>query len=367
MAFNSKEWRPARYRGNLLTGIREHIETPGRFLFVVEIKRKRRRKTVRLEGRHEMIYPEAIRLYSEFRAEIMEGYYLEPKSFDDLFNYWMKTRQPTRWTKQQSGIYRNHIANGLGALNVRDIRPRHIDALALTVRHLKPRTQKAVLDIVRSVLALAMKEKLIRASPFEDRHKITVNAMEQKRVIVDAVTLYRRVHAAIMQTFSTALVLRCVFLMGLYGRRKTEALRLRWEDIDISGGVYVVRSHSSKVRQDMAFPLPKEVSDALQEIGPKPSGYCFINPVTGRPYTNIQRHIEQVRAACGWRGFMFHSMRNLLASAQYSEGVSAANLSAVLGHTRPETLARYLSMQRLESCHIVNETAARLLQTKETA
>jgi len=361
MAYDSKEWRRVQYRGRWLPGIREHIERPGRWLLIVEVKGTRRRKIVTLEGDRREVVPELVRRYSELRADLIEGYYLEPKTFDDLFKGMMRTRPATRWKRQQEGIYRNHIAPKLGAVNVRDIRPGDIDALAVGLLHLKPRTQKAVLDIVRATMQRAIDARLIKVSPVEARHRVQVKALEQKRIVIDAVQTYRRVHAAIMRTFAADPVLRSVFLLGLYGRRKTEALRLCWEDIDMANGSYIVRAENSKVRQDMAFPLPDEVAAALREIGPKPSGFCFLNPATRRPFTNIQRYIERVREASGWPGFMFHAMRNLLASALYAEGVSAANLSAVLGHTRPETLARYLSMQRLESCRIVNETAADVL------
>lgn len=71
----------------------------------------------------------------------------------------------------------------------------------------------------------------------------------------------------------------------------------------------------------------------------------------------------QINDHSGWDEFGFHRMRNLLASALFNQGVESENLSSVLGHTSPETLKQYLTMQRKEACRIIESAAMRLLKT----
>ena len=361
MAYDSKMWQCSIYRGQRLAGIRENINDPTKMLLLVQVRGHRRRRIVTVQGNPDERYPKAMRIRLQLRRELVEELILEPHTFDDLFARWERTKPPTRWSRQQHSIYERYIAPVVGSLSLHRIGTSSIDEVAATVKHLKPRTRKAVMQIVTGVLDLAVKDRFISHSPMTERHKVAVNAMEQKRIIVNPVTLYQRVYDTIEDLYRHNPIKRAIFLLGFYGRRKAEALTLRWEDVDMINDAYVIRGERSKVRQDMGFPLPSEIKAALIEIGPKPSGFCFLNERTGRPFTNIQRDIEAIRTACGWPGFMFHSMRNLMVSALYSKGVSAANLSAALGHTRPETLARYLSMQRLEPCRVVNDTAKALV------
>jgi integrase len=212
---------------------------------------------------------------------------------------------------------------------------------------------------------MARDEKLIKELPVEERHRVTVNRLEQKTLITDAVEKYRRVYAAIMECFAALPFWRAVFLLGLYGRRKNEILRLRWEDIGLEDGVYIIRGSHSKIKQDLAFPLPDEVRRALRELSPRrASGWVFPNPATGRPYIDIRRYVAMIREASGWEGFGFHRMRNLTSSALYAAGVDASHLSSLLGHTNPQTLKQYLTMQRIESGKIAEEGARALLDFK---
>jgi len=122
----------------------------------------------------------------------------------------------------------------------------------------------------------------------------------------------------------------------------------RKNSITSKNAQYVIPSTHSKIKTDFVFSLPREIAAALKELPQQKRG-IFVNPRTQKRYTNIQREIKAVRAAAGWKEFTFHSMRNLLASTLHARGVNASYISSVLGHTNPNTVNQYLTMERTQT------------------
>lgn len=366
MPYRSQDWKPAIYRGQTLTGIKQHKDDYNKFLFDIALKKIRRKKIIIFEGSESERYQAAIRAYAEFRADIYEGFYIDPVTFDEMFNRWIALKPPTRWTRLQAGVYRNHIKRHIGGPNLRSILPKDIDRIMVGIKTKAPATRKGVLSIVKSVLGLALDERIIKSLPLEKRHSVTVNAAEQKTVIMEAGEKYRAVHESIITVFADQPTWRAVFLFGLNGRRKSEILSLQWDHVSLESKTYLIKGEHSKIKQDLAFSLPLEVAKALEEIRPNdPKGLIFKSSRTGKRYSDIRSQVQKIRDHSGWNEFGFHRMRNLLSSALFGAGVEAANLSSVLGHTSPETLKQYLTMQRSKSCEIVESAAQKLLRKND--
>lgn len=349
MPFESKQWKRVMYRGGYLIGIKQHTQDPTRFMFEVNIKKIRRRMFVMIEVQGSERYREALDRYSEFRADIKAGYFVDAATFGEMFARMMAVKNIShRWRDMQEATYRNHIAPYLGDMNLIDIRPHHIDEVKAEVIGKAPATIKGIIDIIKATLRHALEDKTIKTLPLERRHDIKVIAAQQKTIVTDAMGKFRAVHDAIITEFLHDPVMRGVFLFGLYGRRKAEVLRMRWDHIDFKTMQYMIPADHSKVRIDFVFALPDEIATILRKINGKRRGLIFKNPRTGKEYSNIQPQIEQIRKASGWERFTFHAMRNLLASMLHSRGVSTSYISSVLGHTNPVTVQQYLSMERAQ-------------------
>jgi len=349
MPFESKQWKRVTYRGGYLIGIKQHTQDPTRFMFEVNIKKIRRRMFIVIEAQGSERYREALDRYSEFRADIKAGYFVDAATFGEMFARMMAVKNIShRWRDMQEATYRNHIAHYLGDMNLIDIRPHHIDEVKAEVIGKAPATIKGIIDIIKATLRHALEDKTIKTLPLERRHDIKVIAAQQKTIVTDAMGKFKAVHDAIITEFLHDPVMRGVFLFGLYGRRKAEVLRMRWDHIDFKTMQYMIPADHSKVRIDFVFALPDEIATILRKINGKRRGLIFKNPRTGKEYSNIQPQIEQIRKASGWERFTFHAMRNLLASMLHSRGVSTSYISSVLGHTNPVTVQQYLSMERVQ-------------------
>jgi integrase len=347
MPFVSKQWQRVKYRGGYLIGIKQHIEDKSRFLFEVNIRTLRRRQFVKIDEQGLERIQAAIDRYTAFRAEIKAGYHTNAVTFEEMFIRMMAIKNvSTRWRELQEATYRNHIARHIGSMNIRDIRPHHIDQVQANARAKAPATLKGIMDIVKATLRHALEDKIILSLPIEKRHDVKVIAAQQKTIVTDAPDRFRAVHKAIMGEFESSPVMRGIFLFGLYGRRKAEVLRMRWEHINFKTARYTIPGKHSKVKIDFEFALPSEIADTLKQISGRRRGLVFKHPRTRTEYTNIQPQIEQIRRASGWDRFTFHAMRNLLASMLHSRGVSTGYISSVLGHTNPATVQQYLTMNR---------------------
>ena len=350
MPYNSTEWQIVRYRSRNLIGIKQHTQNKNRFMLEVNIKALRKRKFITIDEKGEDAIRIALELYAEFKADIKEGYFLEAKSFEDIFKRMLLMKHISlRWRKLQEATYRNHIKQHIGNKNIKDIKPYDIDEVLIQARNKAPATKKGIMNIVKGALKYAQEEKLIKSLPLESRHNIRVNALEQKTLVTNPIEKYQKVHSAIYSVFEDNAAMKCIFLFGLYGRRKSEVLQMKWQHINFKAMQYVIPSSHSKIKTDFVFSLPTEIAEALRGVEATKRGLVFINPRTSKRYTNIQREIMAIRTASGWKEFTFHSMRNLLASTLHARGVNASYISSILGHTNPNTVKQYLTMERTQT------------------
>jgi len=346
MPYNSKEWKCITYRSNKLIGIKQHKKNNKKFMLEVNIKKLRKRKFITLEYKGEELIREVIEYYSSFKSDIKQGYFIEAKSFTDMFNRMMLVKNSSvKWNKMQKAIFKNHIEMFIGHKNIKDIQVYDIDEVLINTTVKAPSSKKAIMDIIKSVMKYAKEEKLIKDIPLEARHNIKVSALQQKTLVTDASSKFISVHKAIVKVFNCNPSFKAMFLFGLYGRRKTEVLKMKWEHIEFKSKQYTIPSEHSKIKITFSFSLPKEIIATLNEIQGVKRGIIFKNKHSKR-YTNIQKQIELIREYSKWDDFTFHSMRNLLASNLHSRGVSSSYISSILGHTNPNTINQYLTMER---------------------
>ncbi|MDD5372216.1 MAG: tyrosine-type recombinase/integrase [Sulfurimonas sp.] len=256
--------------------------------------------------------------------------------------------------------YERYIKPTIGRLKITSVTAMHISTITALTKHLANSTRQKSTAILVPIFRLAIDEELIQFSPVKHIHKIKRKQLEEKKVISNAETKYREVYKAINDVFADNHKIRALFLFGFYGRRKTEALHLKWSDIDFVNDSYTIRGVNSKINTDMSFKLPQDVKAALLECE-KFSSYIFASdrdPL--KPISEIREHVEKVRAATVPE-YNFHWMRNLSVSALSSMGVEAIHLSAMLGHTDTATVKQYLSLQRESSSVHTLDASKRLL------
>jgi integrase len=341
------------------TGIQVHQSDKSKFLLVCNINNKRFRRlftahsALGMKDRLKTAYDEREAFMSTLQLQSNSGANMGA-TVDDYFEIHKKSK---KWSKEvkrgYENYYKKHIQPLLGSKKVVDVQPFHISQVMDSLIHYANRTRKMALEILKPLFKRAMSDRLIQLSPVTEEHNVTRNQKAEKRLVPDAVKKYKAVHKAIMQVYEGNAHHRALFLFGFSGRRKTETLQIRWEDIDFNNRTYIILGENSKTGADMTFVLSEELYDALSEF----------RDVNGKVFNIswISDAVKKIRIASGVEQFTFHYMRNLCVSALSTQGVEAITLSGLLGHTSTATVKQYLDLQREEASAKALDVSKRIL------
>jgi integrase len=131
-------------------------------------------------------------------------------------------------------------------------------------------------------------------------------------------------------------------LLLLTGARRGEVLGMRWADIE--DGVWSKPASSTKQREHHQLPLSAPALQLLADIRKRQRPRApFVFPGIGGSghRVELKRDWLQLTKAAGIEGLRLHDLRHSYASQLVSGGASLPLIGALLGHSNPNTTARY--------------------------
>ena len=208
-----------------------------------------------------------------------------------------------------------------------------------------------------SVLSWAEREGMLAANPaagvrvIPGKRRDRYLSADEVEALGDA--LFRAEAAGMSPTFT-----RAIRLIALTGCRKSEVLKLRWQDVDLKAGS--LRLPDSKTGAKMiplttaaqAFlaSLPREVDEHGKQVP-----WVFPASRGVGPAVGVARPFEKVCAMAGFDDDVtLHVLRHSFASAAVAAGGSLFLVGKVLGHSNAATTERY-SHVALDPVHAVAE------------
>ena len=143
-------------------------------------------------------------------------------------------------------------------------------------------------------------------------------------------------------------------LLMLTGCRRSEILRLRWDEVDLERRELRLRDSKTGPR---TVPLSPPAARVLADR-PRVPGTPWVIPggIAGRHLTTIDRPWSRVRARAGLDDVRLHDLRHSFASRALALGESLPVIGKLLGHTEVQTTARYSHLAE----DSVMESAARI-------
>jgi len=123
------------------------------------------------------------------------------------------------------------------------------------------------------------------------------------------------------------------------GCRKSEALTSKWVDFDLVRHVWTKPSHHTKQKRTEYVPLSEQALSLLKRL-PREGEYLFPGR-TGPHLTDLKGPWAKVCQIAKLSGVRIHDLRHSFASHLVSSGVSLPIVGKLLGHTQPQTTARY--------------------------
>jgi site-specific recombinase XerD len=134
-------------------------------------------------------------------------------------------------------------------------------------------------------------------------------------------------------------------LMVQNGLRKTEALKLKKENVDLKNNALIITGKGDKTRvvpivtEDLHQVLKDTIADK------KPGDYLFINPRTMRPYTTVMKSLKSAAVAAGIDKRVYnHLMRHSFVTSAIMSGVPVAAVRELAGHEDIRTTQDYTKL-----------------------
>jgi integrase len=369
--------------------------SPGSWSIRIDLPRdasgRRRQRRITLRGTRKDAETAAARLVVRAsQASLTDGRMLAAR----MFAAWLQMRaarvEAATFARYQ-GIVRDYLDPAFGELRLDNITPAAIEQAMLRWlsgprRDRKPgrlsrRTVRHILETLRAILNVAVKQGYLEASPFA-----RIELPKVDRAIRGGFEL-AEVKALIDALGGSELAEPTIVAVGT-GLRRGELLALRWLDVDAQARVVSVRRSLEYVDgsphfkypktpgSERAVPLPQFVLDALERhratqhaqhmmlgLVEEPDGLIFDE--LGGPWNparfsmRFYRLLRQRKAPV----MRFHDLRHAFGSLALEAGTNLKVISAHLGHSSIKTTAdRYLHV--LQRAHI--EAADRLDRLFET-
>jgi integrase len=245
-------------------------------------------------------------------------------------------------TAKRYGVSRKALLTHFSRYRVNGITPNAVEEFR-AARYRNGVTKATVnrdLQFLRLVCREAVANKFIAESPFTKRQISFHNEVQERRKPrILTFEEEARLLAACSVLLRTVVVL--VLETGL--RLQSEALRLRWEDIDFESGIlYVRRSKTRRGIRDL-FLTPR-CTEALKHWQAVVGNCGFLFPSnrnSSGSLKSLQHSWEIATEKSGLKGLWFYNLRHTYATRSSESGTPDSSVAAALGHSTTSILSTY--------------------------
>jgi integrase len=271
----------------------------------------------------------------------------------------LKKRPPTLRNERQ--MFKNIIKPHLATRRVGAITRTELATLHKSLEG-TPYAANRVLALLSTVFTFAEREKWRADNPAKGIKKFP----EEKRERWLTEDEMKRLSAA-LDSYSDQTAANAIRLLLLTGSRESEVLQATWEEFDLERGVWTKPSHHTKQKKTEHVALSDAALALLHTMHEHKKGtYLFPGRDGRKARVTIRRPWEQVcktaslveeftekskridprtrepRLLKRYRPTLrIHDLRHNFASYLVSSGVSLHIVGKLLGHTQPQTTARY--------------------------
>jgi len=194
------------------------------------------------------------------------------------------------------------------------------------------------LSCLRKIFNLAIDWDYVAVNPVRKVKSLSEKGSMRERVLSEdeEVRLFE----------AAALHLKPMLMVAIYtGFRRGAIFNLKWQNVDFEKGE--IRTSQSKTGVGRAVPMNSEVMTMLYSMKAQ-NGNCehvFVNPDTGKPYTDISRAFNGACKRTGIKNLKFHDLRHTFGSRLVRNGANLNLVRELMGHASIVTTQRYLHSQ----------------------
>ncbi|MDV7489254.1 tyrosine-type recombinase/integrase [Acinetobacter baumannii] len=156
-------------------------------------------------------------------------------------------------------------------------------------------------------------------------------------------------------------IVALVKFLLITGVRKREAMDMKWTDVDLTTGVWLLtHNKSGKARH---INLNHEALNIIKAM-PRCSEYVFANPKTLLPFNDMRKTFDKIMDSANISNIRIHDLRHNFASAAVNSGQSLFIVQHLLGHASPQTTQRYAHLQSSTLKQASEQVASVILQAQ---
>ncbi len=191
--------------------------------------------------------------------------------------------------------------------------------------------------LLSAIYGKARAWKLITCeSPTKDIEKFR-EAVRKRRVSVDEL---RRLNDALIA--ETDPYWKAYFPLLLYlGARRSELLKLRWENVHLDESLLVLVD--TKSGEDVELPLPPAAQAIFESLPSRGTEWVFPAERGGSGYrTEPKKAWQRIKARAGVENLRIHDLRHVVGTRLGDLGFAETTIAATLGHRNVATTRRYV-------------------------
>ena len=207
---------------------------------------------------------------------------------------------------------------------------------------LTPATANRYMALIGRMFNLAVRWEVCSGNPVDIVETVPERNARERHLSREEVA--RFVHALDETSNRTAAaVLQFLLFTGL---RKSEALRLTWDDADRADAtVFLPRTKGGSARMMVLNSLATGVLDGMRNHGGPDSPWVFPGRDPRRPLAALHRVFKDACARAGIEDLRVHDLRHTFASIAVSGGASLYEVQQLLGHASTRMTQRYAHLE----------------------
>jgi integrase len=258
-------------------------------------------------------------------------------------------RRRPKTARDYRALLRLYIRPAMGTFKVASVKLSDVERLHRKIAPTAPYMANRAVAVLSKMFALAIKWEMRVDNPTKGIER----APEVKRQrFLSPAEIVRL--SEVLASHPEQVSANVVRLLLLTGARRGEVLSARWDQFDLTGGVWVKPAATTKQKADHRIPLSAPSLQLLagmkieadlendRRVRHKLPAQRFLFPgKEGHPLSEIKHFWATVREKAGITGVRLHDLRHTHASILASLGLSLPIIGALLGHTQPATTARY--------------------------
>lgn len=263
----------------------------------------------------------------------------DAETVKDLFARYAAEHLPTKAPRSAAddrSMWIKDILPALGPKKVADLTATDCDKLHRTISADRPTRANRVIEVLRKALNLAIRWGWLERNPASGVRRNP----ETKRTRYLSHAEIERLDAA-LEAHPQRVSADALRFLLLTGCRKGEALGATWDQFDLERRVWSKPEAMTKQRKLHRVPYSEAVAVILERRRAEVGGTFIFSGSLGAPLVDVKKTWASVCETAGLSDVRMHDLRHTYASLLVSSGASLPVVGALLGHSQPQTTARY--------------------------